>query len=212
MKAVLVTGSNSGVGLYTARRLAANGFYVYAGVRKDINLKQFKNIDNIQTIKLDITSQDEIDAAAAHIESESRGLYGIVNNAGILRFTKMNTFDECDLHDVMNTNVFGPIRINKTFFPMLRASGGRTIAIGSISAFQPCGGSGIYGMSKAALSSYTDSYAREIAEFGVHVGIVEPGGYNTNILHNSDRESLPDEVKENIQKKLRNVKGLKSKL
>jgi len=199
MKAVLVTGANSGIGRYSTRRLAANGFYVYAGVRKEINLNQFKDVDNIQTIKLDVTSQDEIDAAVVHIQSEGRGLYGIVNNAGIQRFSDMNSLDESELYEIFNTNVFGVQRINKAFVPMLDTNG-RTVAIGSISAFRQCSGSTAYGMSKAALSSYTDSYA---GEAGVYVSIIEPGGYNTNILRNANRDNLSNEMQDEINRKLK---------
>ncbi|MGV7235760.1 MAG: SDR family NAD(P)-dependent oxidoreductase [Nitrosomonadaceae bacterium] len=206
MKAVLVTGANSGVGLITARRLAAHGFFVYAGIRNPERLHVFRKVENVEAIKLDVTSQTDIDAAVTHIEAQGRGLYGVVNNAGIQRFSKMNTISDDELYEIFNTNTFGPLRINKAFAPMLAASGGRTVAIGSISGHRPCFGSGIYGMAKAALTSYTDSYVREMQEIGVHVCIIEPGGYNTNILINADNESLPDDVREGIQKKLRAFK------
>jgi len=203
MKAILVTGANSGIGLYTARRLLSNGFFVYAGIRNSERFGVFHKVENSEVIKLDVTSQDDIDAAAEYIGLQGRGLYGVVNNAGIQRFSKMNTIEDKELYEIFETNVFGPIRMNKALAPLLIASKGRTVAIGSISAFRPCGGSGIYGMSKSALSSYVDSYHQEMQEFGVHASIIEPGGYNTNIITNADNESLPDEVRESIQTKLR---------
>lgn len=202
MKAVLVTGANSGIGYYSARRLAANGFYVYAGIRKESNMIRFDGIDNIQSIKLDVTSQNEIDAAAQFIQEENRGLYGIVNNAGITTFSTMNEIEEDELYRIFNTNVLGPYRINKTLSPMLIASGGRTVTIGSISGYLASAGNGAYAMSKFAMEGYTDTYAQEMDELGVHVSIIEPGGYNTNILRNVDAESLSSEVKHSIQRKL----------
>ena len=68
MKAVLVTGANSGIGFYTAKRLLANGFYVYAGIRNPSRFAVFHNTENVEIIQLDVTSQDDIDAAVAHCD------------------------------------------------------------------------------------------------------------------------------------------------
>ncbi len=80
---------------------------------------------------------------------------------------------------VFNVNIYGPYRINKAFLPLLEQSDGRTATIGSIAGFT--GTSGIYSMSKFAVEAYTDSLAREIDGSGVHVGVVEPGGFKSNI-------------------------------
>lgn len=210
MKTVLVTGSSSGFGFYIVRRLAANGFYVYAGVRKKKDLNKFKGIDNVQTIKLDVTVQDEIDDAATFIESQERGLFGIVNNAGVTTFARMDETSEEEMRRVFDVNVFGPYRINKTFSPMLIASGGRTITIGSISGYIARAENGVYAMSKFALEGYTDSYSQEMDEVGVHVSIVEPGGYKSRILHNVSKELLSDELKQRLDKAIeRHAKGRK---
>jgi len=80
---------------------------------------------------------------------------------------------------VFDVNVYGPYRVNKAFLPLLEESKGRTTTIGSISGI--FGTSGIYSMSKMAVEAYTDSLAREIEGNGVHVSIVEPGGFKSNI-------------------------------
>jgi 3-hydroxybutyrate dehydrogenase len=206
MKAVLVTGANSGIGFYTAKRLLANGFYVYAGIRNPSRFAVFHNTENVEIIQLDVTSQDDIDAAVAHVEKQGRGLYGVINNAGIQRFSKMNTIGDEVLYELFETNVFGPLRVNRAFADLLIGSQGRTVTVGSISAFRPCNGSGAYAMTKAAISSYMDSYHMEMAEYNVHATIVELGGYNTNILLNADNESLPDDVREGIQRRIKAYK------
>ena len=208
MKAILVTGTSSGIGFYIARRLSANGFYVYAGVRKSANLGIFKNIDNIQTVKLDVTIQNEIDDAATFIESQGRGLYGIVNNAGVTTFAQMDETVEEEIQRVFNVNVLGPYRINKTFSPMLIASGGRTTTIGSISAYLPRAGNGAYAMSKFAMEGYTDVYSQEMNDLGVHVSIVIPGGYKSSLLRNVKEEFLSDELKESLEKSIKRNKKL----
>ena len=115
------------------------------------------------------------------ISEEGRGLYGIVNNAGVAVFTPLNETPEKDLDFVFDVNIYGPYRINKAFAPLLIASQGRTTTIGSISGFLTGARGGTYSMSKFAVEAYTDALAAEMAPSGVHVSAVEPGGYESRI-------------------------------
>jgi NAD(P)-dependent dehydrogenase (short-subunit alcohol dehydrogenase family) len=178
-KTVLVTGSSSGIGLKITERLSTNGFYVYAGARKAADLERLDAMDNVSSVRLDVTVQEEIDAAVEFVKSEGRGLHGIVNNAGVTAFSPLTSGPESDMDFVFNVNIYGPYRINKAFLPLLEESEGRTTTIGSIAGFS--GTSGIYSMSKFAVEAYTDSLAREIEDSGVHVSVVEPGGFKSNI-------------------------------
>ena len=180
-RAVLVTGASSGIGLAIAKELAANDFYVYAGARKPEDLERLDAMDNISSVRLDVTKYDEIAAAVEFVESQGRGLFGVVNNAGVAVFLPMNDVPEEDIDWVFDVNVYGPYRVNKAFAPMLEASGGRTTLIGSISGYIAGAAGGTYSMSKFATEAYTDSYAAEMAEVGVHVSIIEPGGYKSKI-------------------------------
>jgi NADPH:quinone reductase-like Zn-dependent oxidoreductase len=82
-KAVLVTGASTGIGRSITELLASRGVFVYAGARKQKDLDELDVIDNVKSIRLDVTVQEEIDAAVAIITKEGRGLYGLVNNAGV---------------------------------------------------------------------------------------------------------------------------------
>ena len=177
--AVLVTGASTGIGLKITEKLSGNGFYVYAGARKAADLERLEAMDNVSSVRLDVTVQDDIDAAVEFVHKQGRGLYGVVNNAGIGSFSSLATGPESDIDFTFNVNVYGPYRVNKAFLPLLDASDGRTTIIGSIAGFI-AGRSGIYSMSKFAVEAYTDSLAREIADTGVHVSIVEPGGFKSN--------------------------------
>jgi len=180
-KAVLVTGASSGIGRNIAERLAAEGHYVYAGARKARDLAELDAIDNVSSVRLDVTVQDEIDAAVEFVREQGRGLYGIVNNAGVAVFSPMNQTPEEDIHFVMNVNVLGPYRVNKAFAPLLKESGGRTTTIGSISGFIASRQGGTYSMSKFAVEAYTDALAAELEPDGIHVSVIEPGGYRSEI-------------------------------
>jgi len=180
-KAVLVTGASSGIGLKITEFLAARGVHVYAGARKEADLKRLDTMENVSSVKLDVTIQSEIDAAARKITKEGRGLYGIVNNAGVAIVAPLIEVDEDDLQFQMDVNVFGPYRVTKAFAPLVIESKGRITTIGSISGILSGTLFGPYSMTKHAMEAYADSLAREMERFDVKVSIVEPGNYKSKI-------------------------------
>ena len=187
-RAVLVTGASSGIGLKITEKLAASGFYVYATARKPEDLARLDAMENVSSVRLDVTVQEEIDAAVAFVEKQGRGLYGVVNNAGVSGYSSLMNGPEADMDFVFDVNVYGPYRVNRAFMPLLEKSGGRTTTIGSISGFT--GTSGIYSMSKFAVEAYTDSLARELRGNGVHVSVVEPGGFKSKIAESRAARAL----------------------
>src|ERR1700754_1191377 len=82
-KAVLVTGGSSGIGLAITQLLSKSGFYVYATARKDEDIKRLDAMDNVSGLRLDVTQQAQVDAAVKFVEAQGRGLYGVINNAGV---------------------------------------------------------------------------------------------------------------------------------
>lgn len=183
-QAVLVTGASSGIGRNIAETLAKKGYFVYAGARKQKDLDALNTINNIQGIKLDVTIQSEIDAAVRTVEKAGRGLYGVVNNAGVTVFGPLIEVSEKDMQFQMDVNLFGPYRINKAFAPLIIESKGRISTIGSIAGITSGPLLGPYSMSKYAMEAYTDALYAEMKKFNVKVSIVEPGNYNSNVLIN----------------------------
>lgn len=180
-KAVLVTGASSGIGLAIAEKLADNGFYVYAGARKAEDLERLDAMDNVSSVRLDVTVQEDIAAAVAFVENAGRGLWGIVNNAGVVSLASLENGPESAMQFTFDINVFGVFRVNQAFLPLIRESGGRTTSIGSISGYVVSPGDGGYSASKFALEGYTDTLAAELAGSGIHVSVVEPGAYKSKI-------------------------------
>ncbi len=186
-KAILVTGASTGIGRKITERLAADGYFVYAGARKEADLKALGEIKNVQPIRLDVTKPEEIEAAVATVTQAGRGLYGLVNNAGIaavgsLADTKLEEFDL-----VMAVNVAGPYRMTKAFLPLILAQKGRIVTIGSISGILASPDLGAYSMSKHAMEAFTDSLATQLKDTGVQVIVVEPGNYDSQIGVNAAR-------------------------
>ena len=180
-KAVLVTGASSGIGLKITETLAANGFHVYAGARKYEDLARLDTMENVTSVRIDVTKQDEIDAAVDFVRDEGRGLWGIVNNAGIARYSSLVDGAEWDMRMTLDVNVMGPYKVNQAFLPLVIESGGRTTTISSINGFIPGRNFGTYVASKFAVEGYTDSLAMDLADTDVHVSVVQPGGYKSSI-------------------------------
>lgn len=180
-KAILVTGASSGIGLKVTEMLAANGYVVYAGARKEADLKRLEAMDNVESIRLDVTKQDEIAAAVKTVEAKGRGLYGLINNAGIVILGPLIEVPVDELQWQMDVNVLGPYRVTQAFAPLIIASKGRISTTGSISGILSGNMFGQYSMSKHAIEAFTDSLATEMERFGVKVSVVEPGNFKSNI-------------------------------
>ncbi|MCH7822037.1 MAG: SDR family oxidoreductase [Proteobacteria bacterium] len=181
-KAILVTGASTGIGRNLAETLAAEGHFVYAGARKMADLDALNAIDNIQAIRLDVTIQEQIDDAVETVRNGGRGLYGLVNNAGVVVAGPMIEVDEDDMQFQMDVNLFGPYRVTKAFAPLIIESKGRITTTGSISGILSGTFIGPYSMSKHGIEAFTDSLAGEMEKFGVQVSVVEPGNYNSAII------------------------------
>jgi NAD(P)-dependent dehydrogenase (short-subunit alcohol dehydrogenase family) len=180
-KAVLVTGASSGLGRVMAETMAAKGYFVYAGARKDADLAELDAIENIQAVKLDVNQQDQIDAAVRTIREAGRGLYGLVNNAGVVVVSPLIEIDEEDFHFQMNVNIYGVYRITKAFAPLIIESKGRISVIGSISGTLSDATWGPYAMTKHAMEAFADALADEMKQFDVGVSLIQPGAYRSSI-------------------------------
>jgi NAD(P)-dependent dehydrogenase (short-subunit alcohol dehydrogenase family) len=190
-RAVLVTGASSGIGRRTTELLAANGFFVYAGARKDADLAELAALENVQAIRLDVTIPAQIEAAVRTVRDAGRGLWGLVNNAGVAVLAPLIEMRDEDLAFQLDTNVFGPFRVTKAFAPLLIESKGRVAITGSISGAVTWAMGGAYTMSKHAIEAYTDVLALELQPFGVQVSVVDPGNYRSEIMTNM-RQRLID--------------------
>ncbi len=180
-KAVLVTGASSGIGRNIAETLAAKGYFVYAGARKQADLDALNEIQNVQAVRLDVTEQDEIDAAVETVRAGGKGLYGLVNNAGVLTLGPITEIEEDELAWILDVNLMGVYRVTKAFAPLIIESKGRISNISSIAGILSGRFWAPYNISKHALEAYTDDLAAEMTLFDVQVSAINPGNYNSKI-------------------------------
>ena len=181
-KAVLITGASSGIGRHATEALAAEGYFVYAGARKQKDLDALNEIPNVQAIRLDVTKQEEVDAAVETIRNGGRGLHGLVNNAGVVSGGPLIEIDEDAVRWLFDVNVFGVFKVTQAFAPLIIESKGRITTIGSISGIGTWIGGGDYTMSKHAIEAFSDTLALEMERFDVKASIIQPGNYKSDIV------------------------------
>jgi NAD(P)-dependent dehydrogenase (short-subunit alcohol dehydrogenase family) len=116
----------------------------------------------------------------------------VVNNAGYGQFGMIEELSEQEVRDEIETNLFGALWVTQAALPFLRARGNGHIvqvsSIGGISAFR---GLGIYHASKWGLEGFSQALAQEVGDFGIHVTLVEPGGFSTDWAGSSARRAEP---------------------
>lgn len=180
-KAVLVTGASSGIGRHITELLASEGYFVYAGARKQEDLDELNTLENVAAVRLDVAIQDEVDAAVEIVRKAGRGLYGLVNNAGVFTGGPLIETDIGELQWIFDVNVFGVYRVTQAFAPLIIESKGRIINISSISGILDWPMGGLYTMSKHAIETYSDTLALEMGRFDVKVSAIEPGNFKSGI-------------------------------
>jgi NAD(P)-dependent dehydrogenase (short-subunit alcohol dehydrogenase family) len=185
-KSILVTGASTGIGRHLTETLAENGYHVYAGARKDEDLADLDAMDNVTAVRLDVTKQEQVDAAVELIKKKGTGLYALVNNAGVGGGGPVGETPIEDQTFVYKVNVEGVYRTTKAFAPMIIESKGRIVTTGSIAGTgSAIPGFSAYSGSKHWIEAFTDSFATEMEPLGVMVSVVEPGNYKSNIRRSS---------------------------
>ena len=181
-KAVLITGASSGIGRHATEALAAEGHFVYAGARKQKDIDALNEIPNVQAIRLDVTKQEEVDAAVETIRNGGRGLHELVNNAGVAAGGPLIELDEDTVRWLFDVNVFGVFKVTQAFAPLIIESKGRITTIGSISGIGTWVGGGDYTMSKHAIEAFSDTLALEMERFDIKASVIQPGNYKSDIV------------------------------
>jgi NAD(P)-dependent dehydrogenase (short-subunit alcohol dehydrogenase family) len=184
-RSILVTGATTGIGRNLAETLAGEGYHVYAGARTNSEMAELNAIKNITAVRLDVTKQDQIDAAVAMIRNKGTGLYGLVNNAGIGGGGPVLQTTIEDQTRVYQVNVEGVYRITKAFAPLIIESKGRITSTGSVAGTISNAGFNAYSGSKHWIEAFTDALADEMTSKGVAVSVIEPGNYQTHIRRNT---------------------------
>ncbi len=191
---VLITGSNSGIGLEFARQYAAKGWTVIATHRRDSIPATLKTLSDkypgrIRVERMDVTDHEEIDALARKLEDVRVDI--LLNNAGVVflgdimdpetrKHQEFGTLDYSQFDTFMHTNTLGPLKIAEAFVDHVKTGDKKLIvnissAAGTITQPPRYGGAFWYKASKTALNSFMVNLAHELKEEGVIVVMFHPG-------------------------------------
>jgi NAD(P)-dependent dehydrogenase (short-subunit alcohol dehydrogenase family) len=194
----VITGASTGIGEATARRLLRAGFEVFAGVRKEADAERLRDA-GATPLTIDIVDPGSVAAAASVVGDAlgDDGLAGLVNNAGATLPGPIEYISLDELRQQFEVNTFGHVGVTQAFMPLLRRATGRIVFVGSVGGRTALPFIGPYAGSKAALASLAVSLRQELAPWGLHVSVVEPGTVATPIWEKGDEsvkravESLP---------------------
>lgn len=179
---VVVTGTSSGIGRATAEQLAAEGFHVLAGVRRQEDADKIKR-KNIEPVIVDVTKIDTLKSLAERVEQDPLGrpLRAVVNNAGIAVNAPLEMVPLDEFRRQIEVSVIGQVAVIQALIPALLNSGGRVVNIGSLGGKVSMPGFGIYSAAKYAMEAINDSLRREMSSFGLKVIMITPGGVSTGL-------------------------------
>jgi NAD(P)-dependent dehydrogenase (short-subunit alcohol dehydrogenase family) len=181
MRAVLVTGTSTGIGAACAARLAHDGWTVFATVRRPEDADRVKSASDgdIRPLLFDVTDRDRMGEVIAELERDlsGPGLAGLVNNAGIGTGGAFEYTTEDDWRRVFDVNLFAAVALTRAALPMLRRAHGRVVYIGSIGGRLATPGLAAYSASKHALEALAEAQRHEFKRggTGVRVALIEPG-------------------------------------
>ncbi|WP_422746922.1 SDR family NAD(P)-dependent oxidoreductase [Mycobacterium sp. WMMD1722] len=179
-KTALVTGGTSGIGLATAQRLAAEGAHVIVTGRDQAKVDAaVTSIGASATgVRGDVGRPDDLDAVVSAIEARGRGLDIVFANAGGGEFAALEDITPGHLQDTFATNVFGTVYTVQKVLPLLN-EGASIVLTGSTAAHNGTPSFSAYAASKAAIRSFSRTWAAELAGRGIRVNTVTPGPIET---------------------------------
>ncbi|MBV9285236.1 MAG: SDR family oxidoreductase [Acidimicrobiia bacterium] len=191
-RAVVITGTSTGIGRACAERMAEEGWTVYAGVRKDDDGEALKASarGDVRPVILDVTNSDHISALMARLGEElgRAGLDGLVNNAGVSEGGPIEIVSDDDWRWHFDVNVFGVVNMTRECLPLLRTARGRVVNIGSIGGRAAAPLMAPYSAGKFAIEAISESLRFEVEDFGMKVACVEPGEIKTEIWSKADEQ------------------------
>ena len=206
-KVWFITGTSRGFGREWAIAALERGDRVAATARDTATLADLveKFGDALLPIALDVTDRDADFAAVQQAHDHFGRLDIVVNNAGYGQFGFIEELSEQEARDQIETNVFGALWITQAALPYLREQrGGHIVQVSSIGGISAFPNVGIYHASKWALEGFSQALAQEVAPFGVHVTLIEPGGFSTDWAGPSAKHATPlpayAEIKEEAQR------------
>ena len=187
-KVWLITGASRGLGRAFTEAVLEAGDRVVAAARKPEQLVELESRygENIRSVPLDVTNEEQANAAFGAAIANFGRLDVLVNNAGYGYVCPVEDTPIADFRAQIETNLFGVIIMTKAVLPYFRERrGGHIIQVTSIAGRVGPAGRAPYAAAKFGVEGFSESLSREIGPLGVKVTIVEPGGFRTDFAGSS---------------------------
>ena len=181
-KVVLITGISRGLGKALAEAFLERGDIVIGTSRSGkANIQQGRG--ELHAMALDVTDRDQVFRTFAAAQAIYGRLDVVINNAGFGLLGAIEESSAADTQAVMEVNFFGTLNVTQAALPFLRAQrSGHIVNLSSIGGIAPKAGYGLYAAAKFAIEGMSESLAEEVRPLGIHVTVVEPGGFRTDFL------------------------------
>jgi len=187
---VLITGAAGGIGLATVHRFLTRGCKVFAADMSEERLGELRRRfaepvgrGVLVPVRLDVSSQSDIERALAVMRSEAADVGILINCAGIFQITPFLQMNDEQFMAVLNVNLLGAFRIAQAVArDMAQRKLGRIINVGSIAGLKGAPGAAHYAASKGALRALSATMAVELAAHNIQVNLVTPGYVDTPMM------------------------------
>ena len=203
-KAVLITGAAGGIGAYIAETLAAEGYNIIITdvcpeeKAEDIIVKCKNKGADVLFIQSDVSSYPSCEDSVKQAVAKFGGIYGLVNNAGIIKDALLMRMTEEQFDKVVAVNLKGVFNMSKhAVSHMVKAREGRIVSISSVAGIYGNAGQTNYSSTKAGIIGFTKSLAKEVGGRGITVNAVAPGYIMTDMT-----ASLPESAAEEIKSRI----------
>jgi len=185
-----ITGCSTGFGRELARHLLAQGYRSVVTARKPADLSEFEGVAGALILKLDVTVQEQVDAAIKAALEKFGRIDVLVNNAGLGYFGAVEESEEDQVRWMFEVNVFGLGRMIRAALPAMRKQrSGFIVNLSSIAGLHSFPGLGYYNATKFAVEGLSAALWQEVEPLGIRVMVVEPSGFRTDWAGRSANES-----------------------
>jgi len=184
-KTIFITGASSGLGKATAKLFQAKGWQVIATMRNPEKETELAQLSNVTLLPLDVTNRAQIQKTVTEV-LKSHSVDVVLNNAGYGLIGPLEAFNDEQIYTQIQTNLLGVIHVTKAFISYFRErESGAFINVTSTFGLLGYPTCSVYNASKFAVDGFSEGLAYELANFGVKVKVVAPGGMQTDFAGRS---------------------------